>query len=274
MTSAIAAIARDRREHRFPEPAPEEHQRHSADQPDDRADQAERRRPGSVRGHHRRPENGSAGSQPRAWSTRHAAPTGSRTSAGSTPKTLRIRLRIQRRRGRAVGRRSAPAARTTTRGKKWAASARSWRTARIVVPSRRFSSSEELHDLDLMADVEVRRRLIEDQDRRRLGDGDGDEHELPLAHRQLAHVALAQVADADAVDRPVDCRDVGRAQTGHRRLMRQAPERHDLVDRHRERQVGDLGHDRDRPGERSSDRRARWGRRAGRPTQPGASARR
>ncbi len=34
-----------------------------------------------------------------------------------------------------------PASSTTTRGKKWAASARSWRTATIVVPSRRFSST-------------------------------------------------------------------------------------------------------------------------------------
>ena len=50
---------------------------------------------------------------------------------------------------------------------------------------------EQLHHVDLVADVEVGGRLVEDEDRRRLGDGDGDEDQLPLAHRQLPDVARA-----------------------------------------------------------------------------------
>ena len=60
---------------------------------------------------------------------------------------------------------------------------------------------EQLHDVDLVADVEVRGRLVEDQDRRRLGDRHGDEHELALAHRQLADVAMTEVGDADPLHR-------------------------------------------------------------------------
>ena len=40
---------------------------------------------------------------------------------------------------------------------------------------------QKLHDLDLVAEVKVDRRLVEDEDRRALGDGHGEEHELPFA---------------------------------------------------------------------------------------------
>ena len=40
---------------------------------------------------------------------------------------------------------------------------------------------QELHDLDLVAKVEVDSRLVEDEDRRLLGHGHREEHELPLA---------------------------------------------------------------------------------------------
>ena len=48
----------------------------------------------------------------------------------------------------------------------------------------RARSTSELHDLDLVADVEVGGRLVEDEDRGFLGEGEGDERELALAGRQ------------------------------------------------------------------------------------------
>ena len=66
---------------------------------------------------------------------------------------------------------------------------------------------EELHDLDLVADVEVRGRLVEDEDRRRLGEGQGDEHELPLARSTgRARRDRAGGAMPDPLDRGVDRR--------------------------------------------------------------------
>ena len=65
---------------------------------------------------------------------------GSLTIAGSTPKTSRIRSGVRT----SAGVPSAtirPASRRTSRGKKIAASPRSWRTARIVVPSRSLRST-------------------------------------------------------------------------------------------------------------------------------------
>ena len=79
--------------------------------------------------------------------------------------------------------------------------------------------------------------------------GHGDEDQLPLAHRQLAHVAMPETRDADALDRTVDRADVAGTEPGERRFVRQAAKCHDLLDRHREGQVGELGHDRDGTGQ-------------------------
>ena len=56
---------------------------------------------------------------------------------------------------------------------------------------------EQLHDLHLVADVEVGGRLVEDQDRGRLGERDGHEDELALAQRQAPGVSVGEVTDAD-----------------------------------------------------------------------------
>ena len=53
---------------------------------------------------------------------------------------------------------------------------------------------EQFHGRDLVTKVQVDRRLVEDQDRRGLGDGERDEHQLPFAERQFADVPAA--ADA------------------------------------------------------------------------------
>ena len=120
---------------------------------------------------------------------RHGAEVDER---GSTPNTSRIR------RGEDLG--GGPSATirpwsmTTSRGKKWAARPRSWRTATIVVPSRSLRSTQQLHRLDLVAEVEVDGRLVEEQDRRRLGDGQGERTSWRSPERELAGVAAEQMA--------------------------------------------------------------------------------
>ena len=109
---------------------------------------------------------------------------------------------------------------------------------------------EQLHDLDLVADVEVRGRFVEDEDRRGLRDGDGDEDELPLAHRQLPDVAVgARCAIPTRSIAPATAARSRRTQPGERRLVGQPAERDDLVDRHRERESAELRHHGDGPGD-------------------------
>ena len=129
------------------------------------------------------------------------------------------------------------------------------------MPSRSLRSDEELHDLDLVAEVEVDGRLVEDEDRRVLRDRHGQEDELALAEAQLARVAAEEVADPDAVDRRGDGGAVGGTEAADRVLVGQATERHDLLDGRRERQRGQLGHD----GEAAGDGRVGRGVASGAP---------
>ena len=75
---------------------------------------------------------------------------------------------------------------------------------------------EQLHRLDLVAEVEVDRRLVEEQHRRVLRDGEREQHELPLAERQLPGVAAQEVPEADPLDRGRDGRPVGRPRPAER----------------------------------------------------------
>ena len=110
---------------------------------------------------------------------------------------------------------------------------------------------EELHDLHLVPQVEVDRRLVEQEDRRRLGDGHRQQDELPFAQRQLPGIAPQEVADASSLDRRGDGGAVCRTVAAHRILVRDAAEPDDLLDRHRERQTGRARHDRQPPGDRA-----------------------
>ena len=134
---------------------------------------------------------------------RQAAPTGRRTSAGSTPKTPRIWPASSVLGRRPVGDDPAGAHQRDPREEVGG-------QGQVVEdgddrrPVALVEVDEQLHDLDLVADVEVRGRLVEDEDRGRLGEGDRDEHELPLAHRQASRVAVGKVTDADPLDRRID----------------------------------------------------------------------
>jgi hypothetical protein len=94
------------------------------------------------------------------------------------------------------------------------------------------------------------RRLVEDEDRRGLGHGEGEQDQLALAERELTDVPAEQSADADPVDRCGDGRPVRRPMSPERVLVGEPSQTHDLLDPGRERQTRGLGHDREAPGDR------------------------
>ena len=108
---------------------------------------------------------------------------------------------------------------------------------------------EKLHRPDLMPEVEVDRRFVEDENRCGLGNREGDEGELSLAERKLADVPAEQVADSDPFDGGRDRRSVSGPRTAHRVLVRQATEANELFDPNRERDDHLLRHDRDETGQ-------------------------
>jgi hypothetical protein len=60
---------------------------------------------------------------------------------------------------------------------------------------------EERGDLDLIAEVEVRRRLVEDEQARLLGEGARDERALTLAAAQMIKREIGQLEDAGGLHR-------------------------------------------------------------------------
>jgi len=89
---------------------------------------------------------------------------------------------------------------------------------------------QELHHRDLVAQVEVDSGLVEDEQRRPLGHGEGDEDELALAEGELASVAAAELLECprgrSPRRRPLDRPRVG----AERILVRKPAEGHDLLD--------------------------------------------
>ena len=109
----------------------------------------------------------------------------------------------------------------------------------------RLPVDQQLHDLDLVPDIEVGGRFVEDQDRGRLGERDRHEHELALAHREPPGVAFREVQDADAREGRLHGFVVDRPRPAQRRIVRQPPQPDDFADAHRERHLDKLGDDRD-----------------------------
>jgi hypothetical protein len=141
-------------------------------------------------------------------------------------------------------------------------------------------SDQQVHGRDLVAKVEVDRRLVEQKDGRRLGDRHGDQHQLPLAQGQLPGIASDERLDADTRDGRIDRGAIGRSCATERVLVRDPAERHDLLHAGREREGGRLRDhaesSRDgQPVERSDaraeqlDRPGRGGERAGHEAQQG-----
>ena len=182
-----------------------------------------------------------------------ALATGSRTNAGSTPKTSRTRSGASTSQGRAVGDESAAVekheAREEVRGKREVVEDRDDRRPVAVV-----EIDQELHRLDLVAEVQVHGRLVEEEDRRLLRDGERDQDELTLAERQLARVTAEEMADPDPFDRARDRRPVGGPEAAERILVREAAEGDDVLDAHREGQARRTRHHREASGDPARSR--------------------
>ena len=73
---------------------------------------------------------------------------------------------------------------------------RSWVMNSIAMPASRWSSAEQVEHLGLDHHVERGRRLVGDQQRRLARQGEGDEHPLALAARQLVRVLARPAAPA------------------------------------------------------------------------------
>ena len=127
-----------------------------------------------------------------------ARPAASRAAreGQSTPKTARTRSRVSTASG-GPSAATRPPSSTTRRGKKWRGQRQVVEDRQDRRPVARVEIGQELHDRHLVAQVEVDGRLVEDEERRRLGDRERDEHQLALAEGELTGVAAAQAVDPD-----------------------------------------------------------------------------
>ena len=65
--------------------------------------------------------------------------------------------------------------------------------ARMVLPFSLPESPEDLVDLDLVADVEMGARLVEEEEGRVLGQGPGDEDPLSFAAAEVGHLLVLEM---------------------------------------------------------------------------------
>ena len=93
---------------------------------------------------------------------------------------------------------------------------------------------EQLEQLELMAHVERRRRLVEHQGRRLLRQRPRQQHALALAARQLAERARRQLEDAGVGHGALGGGDVGGGLEAERAEPRASAHEHDLERRERE----------------------------------------
>ena len=84
--------------------------------------------------------------------------------------------------------------------------------------------------LDAAGDVEERRRLVEDEHRRLLGEGPGDEDALTLAVRQLGERSRPELVDTQPIRRLVGDAHVVRRQVAAPAGVWMATEKHDVGD--------------------------------------------
>ncbi len=104
-------------------------------------------------------------------------------------------------------------------------------------PSALVQARHELHDLVLAREVEVVRRLVEDED---LGVGhESARHERPLllSSREVAERAVGEVPHAAGGERAVDARALSRSRPAERAELAHEAHAHDLLDREREDRV-------------------------------------
>ena len=94
-------------------------------------------------------------------------------------------------------------------------------------------------------DVEVGRRLVEEEHPRFLRERAREQHALPLAAGDAVERPVLEPADVEAHHRVPGDREVARAGEAERAEIRRAPHEHDLERRERELEDGILRHDRE-----------------------------
>ncbi len=80
----------------------------------------------------------------------------------------------------------------------------SWIASTIVTPFSRLETMDQVEDFDLVADIEIGGRLVQEQDLRLLGKGGRDPGALALAAGQLPQAPVGEVGRSGAVQRPAD----------------------------------------------------------------------
>ena len=128
------------------------------------------------------------------------------------------------------------------RGAQDAARWRSWMTARIATPQLAHVV-EDAEEVELVAHVEVRRRLVEEEHGRLLREPARESGELPLAGRERPERPPREVLDLRLPERARDRRPVLRGERRERPAVRVAAERHPVLDRDAVRRLVLRGHE-------------------------------
>ena len=110
--------------------------------------------------------------------------------------------------------------------------------------------ADQVEDLDLVAEVEVGRRLVEEEDRRLLAQARGQPHALALAAGELVDAAVGHPGDPGDVHGPPDRLACVRVATLPAPAVRVPAVRHDVAHRDPVGRRAALGEQRHRPSER------------------------
>ena len=120
--------------------------------------------------------------------------------------------------------------------------------ARTVRPCSRRSWSTSFQHLLLVADVERAGRLVEQQQRRALGERAGEEHPLPFAAGEGGQLAAVEAGEVQPAEHLVHGVEVGGRLPAQRRDVRGAAEQHVVQHRHAGRHHRGLCHGGHHPG--------------------------
>ena len=130
--------------------------------------------------------------------------------------------------------RTRPLESSSTRSEKAAARFKSCRLAMTVGPRPRI----RVQNLELMPDIQVIGRFVENDEFRLLRQRAGDHHPLLFAAGQRGELTRSQTVEVHAADRRVDHRPIMRAKPGEALPIRRAAERNHFA--HRETEIGGL----------------------------------
>jgi hypothetical protein len=109
--------------------------------------------------------------------------------------------------------------------------------------------AEEADEMPLMEEVEMARRLVQEEHSRLLGERAREQRALALSARERVDEVVAQLEDAGEAHRLPGPREVRRTLEEPPLAPREAPHEDQLLHAHRERELLLLGNDRNIPGQ-------------------------